>query len=105
MGIVKCKQLAREILYWPGMNKQIEDAVLKCATCQQHRYYQVKETLLSSEVPTMPWSTVAADLFECLGHQYLVVVNYYSEYIEVQKLETDTHSTSVIGAMSRGPSQ
>ena len=105
MGIVKCKQLAREILYWPGMNKQIEDTVSKCATCQQHRHYQVKEPLLSSEVPTMPWSIVAADLFECLGHQYLVVVNYYSEYIEVQKLETDTHSTSVIEAMSRGPSQ
>ena len=39
MGIVKCKQLARDILYWPGMNKQVEDAVSKCATCQQHRHY------------------------------------------------------------------
>ena len=27
LGIVKCKQRAREALYWPGMSAQIEDKV------------------------------------------------------------------------------
>ena len=30
MGIVKCKQRARELVFWPGLNKQIEDVVSRC---------------------------------------------------------------------------
>ena len=30
LGIVKCKQRAREALYWPGMSAQIEDKVKDC---------------------------------------------------------------------------
>ena len=28
-GIVKCKQRARDILFWPGMSSQVEDKVSK----------------------------------------------------------------------------
>jgi hypothetical protein len=34
MGIVKSKQLARDILFWPGMGQQIEDTVSRCTACQ-----------------------------------------------------------------------
>lgn len=30
LGIVKCKQRAREVIYWPGMNSQIEQLVKDC---------------------------------------------------------------------------
>ena len=33
--IVKCKQRARDILFWSGMSSQIEDKVSKCSTCMQ----------------------------------------------------------------------
>ena len=33
MGVVKTKQLARDIVYWPGMNSQIEDLVLRWMFC------------------------------------------------------------------------
>ena len=35
LGIVKCKQRAREALYWPGMSAQIEDKVKDC-TMKEH---------------------------------------------------------------------
>lgn len=31
LGIVKCKERARDILYWPGMSTQVEDVVSQCA--------------------------------------------------------------------------
>ena len=34
LGIVKCKQRARETLYWPGMSAQIEDKVKNCTMCR-----------------------------------------------------------------------
>lgn len=32
MGVEKCKLRGRDILFWPGMNKQIEEMVGKCVT-------------------------------------------------------------------------
>ncbi|KAK2549452.1 hypothetical protein P5673_030130 [Acropora cervicornis] len=32
-GFVKCKQRAREALYWPGISAQIEDKVKDCTLC------------------------------------------------------------------------
>ena len=74
MGMVHCKQLARDIMYWPGMNTQIEDIVSKCHICQTHRNQQPKEAMKSSEIPTAPWSILAADVLDCDGVMYLVVI-------------------------------
>ena len=30
MGIVKCSQRAREVMFWPGMNKAIEHTIANC---------------------------------------------------------------------------
>lgn len=55
LGIVKCKARGRDILYWPGMSTQIEDAVSRCATCNESRNTNQKEPLLQHEVPGRPW--------------------------------------------------
>ena len=34
-GIVKCKQLARDILFWPGMSSQIEEKMSQYSLCTQ----------------------------------------------------------------------
>ena len=99
LGIVKCKQLARDLVFWQGMNSQIEDVVSNCATCQQHRSCQQKEPLQNREVPDSPWSDIATDLFECHGDTYLVVVDAYSEYIEIKKMNTSMAVIRVLSEM------
>lgn len=95
-GMVKSKQLARDLLYWPGVNKQIEDMVSRCSACQEHRPMQAKEPLLSTPIPTRPWEHVAADLFDCLDAKWLICVDYYSEYFEVERMDNGTHGQEVI---------
>ena len=34
LGMVKCKQLTRDLGFWQGMNCQIEDVVSDCVTCR-----------------------------------------------------------------------
>lgn len=34
-GVVKCKRRARETVFWPGINKDIEKMVRQCDTCQK----------------------------------------------------------------------
>ena len=52
-GIVKCKQRARDLLFWPGMSAQIEDRVAKCDTCSQNQRAHAKEPMVVSETPDL----------------------------------------------------
>ena len=94
-GMTKSKQLARDLIFWPGINKQIEDVVSKCESCLKYQYNQQKEPMISSEIPSGPWQKIGSDLFELKGHSYLVIVDYYSNFIEVEQLN-DTTSRSLI---------
>ena len=100
MGIDACLRRARECVYWPGLNGQIKDHVQACQTCQMYAQKQPRETFLSTEVPTRPWSVVAADLFSFAGREYMVLVDYYSNFIEVDVLP-DTLSTTIIYLLKR----
>ena len=91
-GIVKCRERARQSVWWPGMSKQLQEVVLNCRTCCQYRT-QKAEPLLPSSLPTLPWQKVGCDLFQWKGLMYLLIIDYYSRWIEIAKLEkTDTSS-------------
>ena len=58
----------------------------------------IREPLISSKLPKHPWKRIATDLFELNKQPYLLLVDYYSRFPEVIKLNSTT-STSVITAM------
>ena len=95
LGIEKCKRRARDTVFWPGLNKDIETLISKCETCQKHRNKQSKEPMVVAEVPTAPWHKVGMDLFHLRGKDYLVVMDYYSNFPEMALLASST-STCVI---------
>ena len=90
LGIEKCKRRARDVLYWPGMPSQIENIVSSCATCSVYQQRNQKEPLLPHNVPDRPWAKVGADIFEIQKKQFLVLVDYYSGYVEVDQLTSMT---------------
>jgi hypothetical protein len=57
-----------------------------------------KEPLIPHEIPTLPWEVIATDLFDHENHKYVLVVDYYSRYIEVARLNSST-SGAVIHKM------
>ena len=46
-------------------------------------------------LPKHPWERAAADLFQLNGSTYLLVVDYFSRYPEVIKLNTTTSKTVI----------
>ena len=99
IGVEGCLRRARESIFWPGMNGQIRDFIRQCETCQTFAPKQQKETMIPHEIQEQPWIKVGADLFQFDGRDYLVTVDYYSNYWEVDFLAGDTSSSNVINKL------
>ena len=51
MGVEKRKSRARDLLFWPGMGKQIEATAEQCSICHERLGAVPKEPLLSHNIP------------------------------------------------------
>ena len=95
LGAKACKKRAREILLWPGLAQDIQDAVNKCSVCNSLKSHQSKEPLKPHIFPDRPWQMVGTDMFEFESQTYLATVDYYSGFFELDYLSS-TKSASVI---------
>ena len=93
-GVVKCRQRARQSVWWPGLSQQLNELVLNCRTCCKERQNH-REPLIPSPYPGRPWEKLGADLFMLGSKTYLLVVDYMSRYVEIALL-TSTKSNDVI---------
>ena len=95
LGIEGCLRRAWEALFWPGMSGDIKEYISTCEICQRYDVQQQPETLLPTEITDRPWQKVGLDLFYFNGQDYMVTVDYYSNFIEVDHLSS-TSSQAVI---------
>ena len=72
--------------------------VNQCGDCIDHRAIHCPEPLVPHEVPTQTWSKVGSDLFQLDNKDYLVIVDYHSNYPDVYQIPSQS-SKSVITAM------
>ncbi|XP_014663369.1 PREDICTED: uncharacterized protein K02A2.6-like [Priapulus caudatus] len=98
-GIEKMRLLARQSVYWPNINRNIDELVRKCKQCQEHIPQQRREPLLPHEIPITPWTKIGIDLFELDRVQYLIMVYYHSKFPVVHRLASTT-SAGVANAIT-----
>ena len=80
-------------VWWPGVSKEMENFIKSCPVCQKTTTPN-KEPLISTPLPNHPWEHIASDLFELEGSTYLLTVDYYSRFAEVQKLNSTIATSS-----------
>ena len=90
LGIESCLRLARESMYWHGMNNDVKQMVQNCTTCCQYQSANTKEPLIPHDIPDRPWAKIGIDLCEINGKDYVVTVCYYSNFIELDRLYSTT---------------
>ena len=95
MGINSCLRRARDLIYWPGMSRDIRQYVQACHVCATYPDKQPPETLRRHEVPERPWQKVASDIFTFCDRNYLVTVDCFSNFIEVDYLPDSLAKTVV----------
>ena len=93
-GVVKTKQRLRTKVWWPGIDRQVEEKCRTCHGCQLVGQPTPPEPLRHTPFPDQPWKDLAADLMGPLpsGDYVLVVVDYYRRYFEVDILRSVTSS-------------
>ena len=97
-GVNACLPRARECLYWPGMSAQVKAQAQRCEVCRALDDKQQKELIQQPELPTLAWKRVGVDLFHLEGKEYLVLADCFSNFIEVDPLESTT-SKAVVKAL------
>ena len=80
---------------WPGLGKQLEETVTNCRNCIGHRKPN-SEPMILSAVQERPWQVLGTDLF---GRTYLLVMDYYSRFIEISILLAYQKSSETIPAL------
>ncbi|UYV80674.1 K02A2.6-like, partial [Cordylochernes scorpioides] len=93
-GITKCRARAKDHVWWPGIGQEIQDMVKTCEKCIENQPLK-HEPLIPNDFPERPWQKVGMDLFHYEGSEYLVVVDYFSRFIEVVRL-TKLSSETVV---------
>ena len=88
-------QIAKNTIYWPGIDADIEDFVNRCPTCLVTKPNNKREPLLPHTVPDGPWQKVGADYFDFDGTKYLLLIDYFSKFIYVEEMHTTTAKSTI----------
>ena len=82
-----------------GGTIQANKKVASCPICTPTRNPNPRELMKPHVIPDRPWQKVGTDLFTVDNKQYLVTVDSYSRYFEVDEL-TSTTSNAIIRKLS-----
>ena len=99
LGVEKTKQRAPDVLFWPGMATEIHSTIASCPICATNHPSYPKEPLLPHNTPSCPWQKIATNIFTWDSKNYLITVDYYSRFFEIDQLTTKT-SSAVIRKLS-----
>ncbi|XP_055603986.1 uncharacterized protein K02A2.6-like [Uranotaenia lowii] len=94
-GMVRMKSIARSFVYWPGIDKDIEDFIRRCTPCCIAGKTPTKSTPESWPMPDKPWSRIHVDYAGPVDRLYfLVIVDPYTKWPEVYATRTTTTKTT-----------
>lgn len=95
-GIVRMKALARDYIWWPGIDRDVEDLVKNCVDCQKQRPELKKVENHIWEPATEPFERIHIDFAgRFCGKFYLIIVDSFSKWVEVQIMNDITTGSTV----------
>ena len=96
-GVVKTKQLLRQKVWWPAIDRDTDSMISQFLPCQAQGARTNPEPLRMSPMPTEPWRTLHIDLCGPFptGESLLVLVDARSRWPAVETLRTTTTPTII----------
>jgi len=95
-GLVKTKAMMRTKVWFPGMDKMIEQKISGCIPCQATSNLPPPPAVKMKDLPDGPWHSVSVDFYGPVGSEYLLVlIDDYTRY-PVVEVVTSTSASSTI---------
>ena len=95
-GEVKMKQLARSYVWWPDIDKHLEELAKSCEACQSHKNAPPCAPLHPWQWPQTPWERIHVDfLGPFLGKMIFVAIDAHSKWPEAQMMTTTTAAKTI----------
>ncbi|XP_048731638.2 uncharacterized protein K02A2.6-like [Ostrea edulis] len=84
LGVVKMKGIARSYVWWPGIDKEIENISKSCSGCAKIQNNPSKAPVHPWEWPSVPWQRIHIDFAgPFLNKNFLIMVDAHSKWPEV----------------------
>ena len=96
------KQLLRERVWFPNMNKAVEELISTCLACQVTTKPRTHGEVHTSEIPSKPWQLISVDFFGPFENSiYLLhLCDEFSRYPFIEEIKS-TSAEAVIPVLSR----
>ena len=98
-GVVKMRQYAKQMYFWPGISNDIAQFVANCEKCFELLPSQ-PNLPLTQTVAAAPMEQVSTDLFSHGGREFLTLVDRYSGMIWCHRLSRS--NTDAVTSILRG---
>ena len=99
--IIKTKQRLRSKVWWPNIDKETEKVCRTCHGCQVVQLPSRPEPMVRTRLPESPWEIIACDLLGPIDNNiYILVIDYYSRWIEIDILKSIT-SSKIVQSLDR----
>ena len=90
-GVTRMKSVARSYVWWPNIDRHIEDLVKSCVSCQQSKDTPPLAPLHPWIWPSKPWQRLHIDFAgPFLGKMFFILVDAHSKWPEVIEMTSTT---------------
>lgn len=95
-GVSRMRALARSYVWWPKLDKEVENIVRSCTTCQEHRNVPAPAPLHPWDWPDKPWSRIHVDYAgPFMGKIFFVLIDAHSKWMDVYPVNSATSATTI----------
>nr|XP_040583520.1 uncharacterized protein K02A2.6-like [Lepeophtheirus salmonis] len=94
------KKRAKESIFWPEMNNEIDMIIENCETCRRKAPSQCQENLKLVDIPQLIFESMPTDLFMLNRKSYLICVDALSGYTAIEEYKKDPNMDKIITTFS-----
>lgn len=82
-GVVRMKMRARNNVWWPRINNDIESHVAQCNPCAKVNWRPPRAEPLKWTVTDQPWIRLHVDFFYWSNYTFFLVIDSFSKWLEL----------------------
>ena len=98
-GLVRTKERAQLIVYWPNISHDIDNVISSCKMCLDRLPSHPKELIIMKPQLTRPFQEIATEFCNYAGNEYLIVIDCLSDWPEIVPMYQNTRASRLTSAL------